>query len=304
MPLDAARLRWIQWGVAIGVVLLGLAVVVPAIEQAREAARRSQSKNNLKQFGLALHNYHEFIKCFPPGGTFDSDGRGYHGWFTLVWPYLEASPIPNAIDHGQPWNSLRNAPYFRSQNAVMLNPSIRDETGEFEFGLAHYSANSRLLAANSSVTFTDIDDAANTFVAAELGGDFIPWACPCNWRPLTTLDATPRAYGRAGIGGHFLMFDGSVRWIMPDVLADVLEALRGPDLAGSAAARLTIIRPKSFPVPPDALRRDGVDFGKWLYGWGMSNNQGQLVELGVGPGKGDRGANDADLRRLEVPQIL
>src|SRR5262245_60196770 len=107
-----------------------------------------------------------------------------------------------------------------------------------------------------------MENHADTFLVGELGGDFTPWACPYNWRPLTTLDAVPRTYGRPeGTGGHFLMVDESVRWISPDVSNDVLEALRGPDLAGAAAAGISIQRPASFPYPADALEPDTVDFG-------------------------------------------
>jgi type II secretory pathway pseudopilin PulG len=306
VSLDASVLwRWIQAGVVVGLIVTALALVLPAIQQAREAARRSQSKNNLKQFGLALHNYHEAINRFPPGGTFDSAGAGYHGWFTMLWPYLEASPIPYRIRHDEPWDSPYNAAFFRWNPAVMLNPSIRDDTGEDEFGLAHYSANSHLLAANSSVQLSEIDDTANTFIAGELGGDFVPWGCPYNWRPLPGLSTTPRTYGRPeNIGGHFLMVDGTVRWVNPDVSTDVLNQLRGPDLAEAAAAGITITRPKSFPAPPDALRMGGVNFGGYLESAGMRNNQGQLVELSIGGGKSGRDAHDSDLKRLsEFPHL-
>src|SRR5262249_2812460 len=196
MPLDAARLRWIQAGIVLGIVLLGLALLVPAIQQAREAARRSQSKNNLKQFGLALHNYHQTINCFPPGGTFDSTGRGHHGWYVLLSPYIDASPLYNSVNTSEPWDTPHNSAFFRFTPSIAINPSIRDDTPEHEFGRIHYSANSHLLAANSNVRLSAIEDSANTFIAGELGGDFVPWACPYNWRPLTSLTATPRTYGR------------------------------------------------------------------------------------------------------------
>jgi type II secretory pathway pseudopilin PulG len=307
MPLDVSVLRrWIQAGVVVGLIVIAVALVVPAIQQAREAARRSQSKNNLKQFGLALHNYHDAWKCVPPGGTFNSAGRGYHGWYTMLAPYIDASPLYNQVNQLKPWDSPHNAALFRFRPPITINPSIPDDTGEHEFGRCHYSANSHLLAANSAVKLSEIDDPANTFIAGELGGDFVPWACPYNWRPLTSLTATPRTYGRPeNIGGHFLMVDGTVRWIASDVSADVLEALCGPDLAGPAAAGLTITRPTSFPVPPDALRTDYVEFGEHLYGPAMRNNQGQLVELCLGGGKGGRDAHDADLKRLpEFPDLV
>jgi hypothetical protein len=301
MPIDSSvRWRWIQAGVAIGVPVVALALLVPAVQQAREAARRMQSKNNLKQVGLALHNYHDVHDRFPPGGTFDTAANGHHGWATMLWPYLEATPIYNRINFNEPWDTARNSPFFRLRHPVVLNPSIHDEVSELEFGHAHYSANAHLLAANSAVALSDIDNHAETFIAGELGGDFTPWGCPYNWRPLAGLIDAPRTYGRPeNIGGQFLMVDGSVRWIAADVSAGVLEALRGPDLAKSAAEGLTIVRPASFPVPPDALSMDSIRFGEHRYGSGMRNNQGQLVELSMLRGKGATRFDDTDLARLE-----
>jgi hypothetical protein len=307
MRLDVSIFRrWIPHCVVIGLILVLVALILPAIHQAREAARRQTSKNNLKQLGLALHNYHEQFTCFPPGGTFDSGARGHHGWATLLWPQMEANPIYNMIDYREPWDSPYNSAFFRYKLPLFVNPSIPYTTGEHEFGVAHYSANSHLLAANSAVKLSEIESSSHTFIAGELGGDFIPWGCPYNWRPLTSLTATPRIYGRPeNIGGHFLMVDGSVRWIEPDISRDVLNELRGPELAQAAAAGLEITRPNSFPVPPDALRMANIQFGEHLWGDGMRNNSGELVQLSIHRNKvNDVGASDAILLRVVEFQNL
>ena len=80
--------------VQLGIVVLVLALAVPAIVQSREQARRDQCRYNLNQLGLALHNYHTVFKnTFPPGYVIDPDGV-YHGWGWQLFlaPYLDASP--------------------------------------------------------------------------------------------------------------------------------------------------------------------------------------------------------------------
>ena len=255
--IDASvRWRWMHALAVTGIVVLAVILILPAIQQQREAARRTQSKNNLKQMGLALGNYHDTHQCFPPGGTFDSASRGYHGWGIQMYPYLDSSPLFNQVNFNQPWNSPDNADCFRLKLYVFLNPSIDAPKSEPGFSITHYSANSHLMAANSCVRLWDVEDAGSMFAMGELGGDFIPWGCPYNWRPLQGLTNTPRTYGRIeNFGGQFVMVDSSVRWISPDIDPEVLAKLRGPDLASKAGARLCIVRPESFPFPANARER-------------------------------------------------
>ncbi len=254
--IDASvRWRWIQASIVVGTIVLAFVLILPAVQMSREAERRTQSRNNLKQLGLALQNYHDTFRCFPPGGTFDSVGHGRHGWGILLWPYLDSSPLYSVIDFKQPCDAPYNAGCFQIKVPVLLNPSIRDPLPDHGFAITHYSANSNLLAANSTVPQSDIENAGNTFIMGELGGDFVPWGCPYNWRPHIGLTNTPRTYGRPeNFGGQFVMVDTSVRWVSADVSDQVLSSLRGPNLAGAAGDNLTIVRPNSFPYPADARR--------------------------------------------------
>lgn len=82
--------------VVIAIIAVLIALLLPAVQQAREAARRSQCKNNLKQLGLALHNYHDTVLRFPYASVV-ADANG-HTWNELILPYIELSTLYNQIN--------------------------------------------------------------------------------------------------------------------------------------------------------------------------------------------------------------
>ncbi len=91
--------------VVIAIIATLVAILLPAVQQAREAARRSTCKNNLKQLGLAMHNYHDVSNTFPPAwgycnGNFASNCPSYA---MRLLPYLEQGAIFDQIDWGQPF---------------------------------------------------------------------------------------------------------------------------------------------------------------------------------------------------------
>src|SRR5581483_8700238 len=102
-----ARRSWkkgftlIELLVVIAIIAILIALLLPAVQQAREAARRTQCKNNLKQLGLALHNYHDNFNTFPPGGVngtaATSNYQGW-GWSIMLLPQIDQAPLYNQIN--------------------------------------------------------------------------------------------------------------------------------------------------------------------------------------------------------------
>ena len=82
--------------VVIAIIAVLIALLLPAVQQAREAARRSQCKNNLKQLGLALHNYHDTHGVFPYAQTPCCSGG--HTWVEMLLPFMDQSPMYNQIN--------------------------------------------------------------------------------------------------------------------------------------------------------------------------------------------------------------
>ena len=90
--------------VVIAIIAILIALLLPAVQQAREAARRTQCKNHLKQIGLALHNYHDAMLVFPFGGTvggdivaLDNTGNNGFGWRVFILPYVDQAPLYNQL---------------------------------------------------------------------------------------------------------------------------------------------------------------------------------------------------------------
>ncbi len=107
--------------VVIAIIAILIALLLPAVQQAREAARRTQCKNNLKQLGLAMHNYHDTHSMFAPGYFVAPPSAVYRSAFTMMLPYIEQNNVYNAIDHSVP---MMNGPpgynaTVQAQNVLM-----------------------------------------------------------------------------------------------------------------------------------------------------------------------------------------
>lgn len=94
--------------VVIAIIAILIALLLPAVQQAREAARRTQCKNNLKQIGLAYHNYHDVFNTFPPGfvsrfpptASANSVERGLYSWGASILPQLELANLYSTLNVG------------------------------------------------------------------------------------------------------------------------------------------------------------------------------------------------------------
>ncbi len=114
--------------VVIAIIAILIALLLPAVQQAREAARRSQCKNNMKQIGLAMHNYHEVNSGFPVGNYSCCWGT----WVVGIMPYIDQAPLFNRYvqnnKYGVPvdnarYNHAANLPVTRTRLTALSCPS-------------------------------------------------------------------------------------------------------------------------------------------------------------------------------------
>lgn len=175
--------RWlgftlIELLVVIAIIAILIALLLPAVQQAREAARRTQCRNNLKQLGIALHNYHDTHSVFPPYKTWDRgvdcpggpDGwtnTGGYSWRVMILPFIDQAPAYNKIDfvnhHSQAscpgstnsWGQINNvtmAGYICPSDETA--PSNGSSTGANYAGVVSASAQAQLGATTTSGSIT------------------------------------------------------------------------------------------------------------------------------------------------------
>ena len=116
--------------VVIAIIGILVALLLPAVQAAREAARRRQCSNNLKQIGLACYNYQDTFCVFPPGylasvpyNNADHDTTLGWGWGALILPQLEQGPLHERIDFRFPIENVMNAPAAQNLLPLYLCPS-------------------------------------------------------------------------------------------------------------------------------------------------------------------------------------
>jgi prepilin-type N-terminal cleavage/methylation domain-containing protein len=116
--------------VVIAIIGILLALMLPAIQSARESSRRTHCSNNLKQMGIALHHYHDALGSFPPGylaavpyNNADHDTSPGWGWSSLMLPYAEQLSLANKLDYGLPIEHPVNAAGIAVALPIYLCPS-------------------------------------------------------------------------------------------------------------------------------------------------------------------------------------
>ena len=127
--------------VVIAIIAILIALLLPAVQQAREAARRSQCKNNLKQIGLALHNYHDVHSVFPPGVVLDNEEWG---WAAHILPYIEEGSLFNTLQIGtvrRDSSALSDRQYVIDTYRCPSDTAPDKNTGREDQGTANYVGN-------------------------------------------------------------------------------------------------------------------------------------------------------------------
>jgi type II secretory pathway pseudopilin PulG len=154
-----------------------IALLLPAIQVARNAARQAQSINNIKQINLALLNYETVHGTFPPAYIADENGRPMHSWRVLILPYMEQKALYDQYDFNEPWDGPNNSRLHSLVMPVFVDPSAKGE-GTYTSYVA-ITGNDTMFPGAEAVALDDIPDgASNTISVVSIGNSDILWCEP------------------------------------------------------------------------------------------------------------------------------
>lgn len=202
---------------------LMVGLMLPAIQSARAAARRTQSANNMKQLGLAMHNYHAVHKEFPAAVMTAEDGKTTYSWRVALLPFLDQKPLYDAYNFDEPWDSDDNLKVLKHMPNTYRHPneSIGVTTSSY---YALTGENTGLGNGDRPIRIRDmVDGTSNTALLFDVKRA-IPWTKPEDIK--YSVDEDVPALGGYEPGGfNALLGDGSVRFIARNIDEKTLRAI-------------------------------------------------------------------------------
>lgn len=202
-----------------------VALLLPAVQAARQAARRAQSMGHLKQIALAMHNYYDTYKSFPPAAIRSEEGKPLLSWRVALLPFLEEGDLYNQFHLDEPWDSEHNRQLLSRMPEVYKNPNSK-VAQLFKTNYVVPTGEGTIFADEKGTRFASITDGtSNTIMTLAVDDSHaVEWTKPDDWE----YDAKQP---KAGLGhlypNGFLagLADGSVHFIPNSFDPEMLRRL-------------------------------------------------------------------------------
>jgi len=205
--------------------------LIKAIGSSRESARNASCKCNLKQFGLALHNYLSVNGCFPPAYTVDAQGRKMHSWRALLLPYFEAGTTAANYNLNEPWDSPNNRKVWDQMPPTFRCPSDDSSPPNTTSYVAIVGPTTMWPGAKGVTVSAITDGLSNTIAIVEAKNLAVPWLEPRDLdEESLSMIINDKASKTALSSDHpsgvnILMADGSVKFFKQGIDAKLFQGL-------------------------------------------------------------------------------
>jgi hypothetical protein len=211
--------------VTVAIIGILVALLLPAVQSAREAARRNQSTYNMKNIMLAFLNYHDTKGGFPAHASYSPEGKPLLSWRVHILPFIEEMPLYSQFKLDEPWDSPHNRALIARMPQVYQNPNLPLEPGKTNY-LAAVGVPCIMDGTDKGKGLREITDGtSNTIMLVEAAADqAVEWTEPHDWEfdPLNP---------KAGLGGIrpavwlAAFADGSVQPISDMIDQEQLKAM-------------------------------------------------------------------------------
>ena len=234
-----------------GVVVFGIcgvgilvALLLPAVQSAREATRRMQCSTNLRQIGVALQEYHAQYGSFPPAYFADENGKPVHSWRVLILPFLDEDDLFEQYDFDEPWDGPNNSALAAMMPMVYGCPSDADSFGGITSYVAVTGPDTVFPGAKPVKLQQITDRKSQTIMLIEARDEQINWLEPRDL-PLEDVNKWADAgtpFGQQPVisslhpgGANVLYADGGVHFLYeyqdPEMLKAMLTIDGGEDVS-------------------------------------------------------------------------
>lgn len=206
-----------------------VALLLPAVQSAREAARRAQTMNNLKMIGLAHQNYADVYKKLPRS-NYDKDGKPLLSWRVHVLPFVEQVQLYKQFHLDEPWDSDHNKALIAKMPDVYKNPKL--DPAAAAQGLTNYlqaTGKFALFRADVEPTFASITDGSSNTIAAVEAEKTVIWTKPDDLeidpkQPFADLNFRPGGFLALFVDGHVSLVPST---FPPEMLANLFNPQDG-----------------------------------------------------------------------------
>jgi hypothetical protein len=185
---------------------------------------RTQSVNNLKNIGLAMHSYHDANKRLPPAGISsinDPTGKPILSWSVAILPYIDQGPLYNQFDLTQPWNHPTNKKLIARMPQIYVVPGT-----EAPEGMTHYRVlvgPQTMFEPGQRIKMASVTDGTSNTIMAVEAAEATIWTRPDDL-PFDPKGPLPK-FGTSPEGFNALFGDGTVRFIRANTPPETLRAL-------------------------------------------------------------------------------